>query len=115
MTVQSTQEDLRRRYASEFDVPDGGRYANDWAGRIDPVLNRLAKLEAENAELRFTLDAVNGDIAIVTDKPPRLAALDAEAEPLTPIRLRGDDTITGSSVGYEEDESPASAVPEDET
>jgi hypothetical protein len=43
---------IRERYASEFNVPDGGRYANDWASRIDSVLEHVAALERELADTR---------------------------------------------------------------
>ena len=48
-------EEARRKYATEFDVPDGGRYSNDWATRIDSILaallDRDARLKAAEAHL----------------------------------------------------------------
>ena len=43
--------DLRSRYATQFYVPDGGRYGNDWVSRIDAVLTRLDLLEEALREI----------------------------------------------------------------
>jgi hypothetical protein len=46
----------RARFASEFDVPDGGRYINDWASRLDLV---LAELERVTADRDRAVDVAN--------------------------------------------------------
>ena len=49
----SEVEARRAKYASQFDVPDGGRYANDWASRIDAVLSALDSMREERDDYRL--------------------------------------------------------------
>ena len=52
MTPRESKFQHRGLFAAEFGVPDGGRYANDWASRIDDVLAELSSLRGrvEQAE-----------------------------------------------------------------
>lgn len=46
MSAAGDRYELRARYASRFNVCDGGRYVNDWTGAVDDLLAALARLEA---------------------------------------------------------------------
>lgn len=59
--VTRERDELREReafWAKVLHVPDGGRYRNDWTSRLENLMARAEKAEAEREQLREALVAI---------------------------------------------------------